>query len=72
MSSTMRVLVRFNQIAARAIKALAVVMVIVMLCVLSAQIFLRYAFNIALSWSEELALALATWTVLLPFLRAAF
>lgn len=65
MSSTMRVLVRFNQIAARAIKALAVVMVIVMLCVLSAQIFLRYAFNIALSWSEELALALATWTVLL-------
>ena len=40
-------------------------MVVVMLGVLTAQIFLRYLFNIALSWSEELALALTTWTVLL-------
>lgn len=61
----MRALVRFNQAAAGVIKALVVVMVLVMLGVLSAQILLRYAFNIALSWSEELALALTTWTILL-------
>ena len=61
----MRALARFNQAAARAIKALVVVMVVVMLAVLTAQIFLRYTFSIALSWSEELALALTGWTVLL-------
>ena len=61
----LRALARFNQAAAGAIKALVVVMVVVMLGVLSAQILLRYAFNIALSWSEELALGLTTWTVLL-------
>jgi TRAP-type C4-dicarboxylate transport system permease small subunit len=60
-----RALVRFNQAAASVIKALVVVMVLAMLGVLSAQILLRYAFNIALSWSEELSLALTTWTVLL-------
>jgi TRAP-type transport system small permease protein len=64
-SHIVRALVRFNQAAARAIRALVVVMVIIMLGVLTAQIFLRYTFNIALSWSEELALALTTWTVLL-------
>ena len=64
-SRIVRALVRFNQAAARAIKALVVVMVVVMLGVLTAQISLRYLFNIALSWSEELALALITWTVLL-------
>lgn len=64
-SRIVRALVRFNQAAARAIKALVVVMVVVMLGVLTAQISLRYLFNIALSWSEELALALTTWTVLL-------
>lgn len=61
----MRALARFNNMAATVIKALVVVMVLVMLGVLSGQILLRYALNIALSWSEELALALTTWTVLL-------
>ena len=61
----MRALVRINTIAAWAVKVLVIVMVLVMLGVLSAQILLRYAFNISLSWSEELSLGLFTWTVLL-------
>ena len=61
----MSALVRINNIAAAAVKALVVVMVLVMLGVLSAQVLLRYAFNISLIWSEELSLGLFTWTVLL-------
>ena len=61
----MRALVRINDIAAWVAKALVVVIVLVMLVVLAAQILLRYVFNISLSWSEELALGLFTWTVLL-------
>lgn len=58
-------LARFNSLAAGAVRALVVAMVLVMLCVLTSQILLRYAFNIALSWSEELSLAMMTWAVLL-------
>ena len=61
----MKALVRINNIAAAALKALVVVMVVVMLGALSAQVLLRYAFNVTLSWSEELSLGLFTWTVLL-------
>lgn len=61
----MSALVRFNNLAAAAVKALVVAMVLVMLGVLSAQVLLRYAFNITLSWSEELSLGLFTWTILL-------
>lgn len=61
----MRVLVRINNIAAAAVKVLVVVMVLTVLGALSAQVLLRYAFNVALSWSEELSLILFTWTVLL-------
>lgn len=61
----MSALVRINNIAAAAVKALVVVMVLVMLGALSAQVLLRYAFNVTLSWSEELSLGLFTWTVLL-------
>ena len=61
----MRALVRINNIAAAAVKALVVAMVVVMLGVLSAQVLLRYVLNISLSWSEELSLGLFTWTVLL-------
>lgn len=61
----MRKLVRINNIAAAALKVLVVVMVLVMLGSLSAQVLLRYAFNVTLSWSEELSLGLFTWTVLL-------
>ena len=61
----MRALVRINNIAAAAVKALVVAMVVVMLGVLSAQVLLRYALHVSLSWSEELSLGLFTWTVLL-------
>ncbi len=61
----MKALVRINNVAAAAVKALVVVMVVVMLGALSAQVLLRYAFNFTLSWSEELSLGLFTWTVLL-------
>ena len=61
----MRALTRFNNIAAAAVKALVVAMVVVMLAALSAQVLLRYAFNLTLGWSEELSLGLFTWTVLL-------
>lgn len=61
----MNALVRLNDGIAGAIKLLVIVMVAVMLVTLSMQVTMRYAFNIALSWSEELALALFTWSVLL-------
>jgi TRAP-type C4-dicarboxylate transport system permease small subunit len=61
----MRILVRINNFAAATVKVLVVVMVLVMLAALSGQVLLRYAFNITLSWSEELSLGLFTWTVLL-------
>ena len=61
----MRALVRINDAAAAAIKVLVVVMVLVMLGALSLQVLLRYVFNVALGWSEELSLGLFAWTVLL-------
>lgn len=61
----MNALVRINNFAAAAVKVLVVLMVLVMLGALSAQVLLRYAFDITLSWSEELSLGLFTWTVLL-------
>ena len=61
----MKALVRINNFAAATVKALVVVMVLAMLAALSAQVLLRYVFNITLSWSEELSLGLFTWTVLL-------
>lgn len=61
----MKTLVRINNFTAATIKLLVVAMVVVMLGALSAQVLLRYAFNVTLSWSEELSLGLFTWTVLL-------
>ena len=61
----MKALVGFNNLLAAAIKAVVVIMVLAMLGALSAQVLLRYVFNITLSWSEELSLGLFTWTVLL-------
>lgn len=61
----MRALVRFNNLAASAVRALVVAAVLVMLVVLAGQILLRYVFNFALTWSEELSIALLTWAVLL-------
>ena len=61
----MRILVRINNLAAGAVKILVVAMVLAMLLALFWQVLLRYAFNVMLSWSEELSLGLFTWTVLL-------
>ena len=61
----MKALVRINTAAAALVRWLVIAMVVVMLGALSAQVVLRYAFNITLSWSEELSLTLFTWTVLL-------
>lgn len=61
----MKTLTQLNDWLARALKAVVISMMIVMLITLSAQVLMRYAFNIALSWSEELSLALFSWSVLL-------
>ena len=61
----MKGLVRLNDALVAAIKLVVIVMVAVMLLTLGAQVAMRYVFNIALSWSEELSLTLFTWSVLL-------
>lgn len=58
-------LTRLNDWIARGLKPVVVAAALVMLAALSAQVLMRYAFNIALSWSEELSLALFTWSVFL-------
>ena len=47
------------------LKMTAVVLVLLMLCTLSAQVFLRYVFGKALSWSEELTLLGFAWVVVI-------
>ena len=47
------------------LKMTAVVLVLLMLCTLSAQVFLRYVFGKALSWGEELTLLGFAWVVVI-------
>ena len=47
------------------LKMAAVVIVLLMLLTLSAQVFLRYVFGKALSWSEELTLLGFAWVVVI-------
>ena len=61
----MNLLYRLNHWIAKGIVALIIGMVTVMLAALSLQVVMRYVFGIALSWSEELSLAMFTWSVLL-------
>lgn len=61
----MKTFTQLNDWLARALKVIVTSMMIVMLVTLSIQVLMRYAFNIALSWSEELSLALFSWSVLL-------
>lgn len=61
----MKTLTQLNDAIVAVLKAVVVVMMVVMLVVLSGQVLMRYVFNIALSWSEELSLALFSWSVLL-------
>lgn len=50
---------------ARAVRALIIGLVAVMLASLTLQVVLRYVFNRAPSWSEELAVACFSWSMLL-------
>ena len=61
----MKALIRINDFVAATVRVAVVVMVVTMLGALTAQVVLRYAFNVTLSWSEELSLLLFTWSVLL-------
>ncbi len=61
----MKLLTRTNDALVGAVKIIVVLMMAIMLCALSGQVVMRYVFNVALSWSEELSLALFTWSVLL-------
>jgi len=65
LGSAVRVLRAINDVLATTTKAGVVVAVAVMLVSLAAQVFMRYVFGQALSWSEELALLLFSWVVLL-------
>lgn len=61
----MQTVSRINAILAAASRYVVASMMIVMLASLAAQVFMRYFFNVALAWSEELSLALFCWVVLL-------
>lgn len=50
---------------ARTVRVLVILLAITMLVVLSLQVVMRYVFNRAPSWSEELALACFSWSMLL-------
>ena len=56
---------KFGAWVAKATGWLIIVMAAVMIVALVLQIIFRYVFNSSLSWSEELALFLFTWVVLL-------
>ena len=49
----------------RALRAVIVALAVVMLASLSLQVVMRFVFNQALSWSEELALGCFSWVMLL-------
>ena len=63
--AAVRLLDRASRVAAVASGWVSVAMTLVMLAVLVVQVAARYLFGVALSWSEELALLLFTWVVLL-------
>ncbi|MFM7008619.1 MAG: TRAP transporter small permease [Betaproteobacteria bacterium] len=56
---------RFCDVVEKALKYVAVVVVLLMLLALAAQVFLRYVFGISLSWSEELALLGFGWVIVI-------
>lgn len=65
MSAAIRLVDGASRLAARATVGVVIVMTVVMTITLVLQVVFRYALGQALSWSEELALLLFTWTVLL-------
>lgn len=58
-------LVRLNDVITRIVKPIVVIMVIVMVASILWQVYMRYIFNRPPAWSEELALLLFSWTMLL-------
>ena len=60
-----RLLARLSALVSRATAALCVAIIFVMLGLLAAQVFLRYAFGAPPSWTEEAAIMLCAWLVLL-------
>lgn len=58
-------LTRCNDVITKAVKAIVVVMVIGMVAAIVWQVCMRYVFNRPPSWTEELALLLFSWSMLL-------
>lgn len=54
-----------SAIVARLSRAAVISLAVVMTVVLFLQVVMRYVFNIALSWSEELSMGLFTWIVMI-------
>ena len=50
---------------ARVSRSTIISLTIIMTIVLFAQVVMRYAFNVALSWSEEVSMAIFTWVVMI-------
>lgn len=65
MGLLLAMLTRCNDAISKAVKAIVVVMVIIMVAAILWQIGMRYFFNSPPSWTEELALLLFSWSMLL-------
>ncbi|MEC4722742.1 MULTISPECIES: TRAP transporter small permease [Noviherbaspirillum] len=58
-------LVRLNDVVCHTVKGIIVLLAAVMTAAILWQVFMRYFFNRPPSWTEELALLMFTWTMLL-------
>lgn len=61
----MHVLDRLSAVINRVALAAAVLLAVLMIACLCTEVFFRYALNHSLPWSEEVALLLFTWVVML-------
>lgn len=65
MRGLVKALRRCNAIISWAVKAVVIVSAMLMVATICWQVFMRYAFNQPPSWTEEFALLLFSWTMLL-------
>src|SRR3546814_12915044 len=65
MGALLKALTRCNDIITRIVKALIVAMAVLMVAAILWQVCMRYVFNRPPSWTEELALLLFSWSMLL-------
>lgn len=65
MGAPLKALTRCNDIITRVVKAVIVVMATLMVASILWQVCMRYVFNRPPSWTEELALLLFSWSMLL-------